>query len=146
MTSQFAPEFFTPPPPDGNSPPATIVPSDTDETEPLDPETQELEDDETVIPLDHVQEDDLVDTPEMQERRRNVLRREIQREQRSSCVHVSLLCMIPTAFLIAVIVAVMAGGEECGSEMTTCYQEPRSFMNAFTSRCLCVAVDVNPLD
>jgi hypothetical protein len=145
MTSPFSPEFFTPPPPDENSPPASIV-SDTDETEPQDPEAQELEDDETVIRLDHAQEDDFVDTPEMQERRRNVLRREMQREQRSSFVHVSLLCMIPTAFLIAVIVAVAAGGEECGSEMTTCYQEPRSFMNAFTSRCLCVAVDVNPLD
>ena len=142
MTTPFAPEFFIPPPDDENSPSATIV---SKETLPIDPEAQELDDDETVIPLDHsTNEGSIVDTPEMQERRRNVLRREMQRVQRSSFLHVSLLCMIPTAFLIAVIVAVMADEEYCGSEITTCYQEPRSFMNAFTSRCLCESLDVNP--
>lgn len=81
--------------------------------------------------------------PEMERRRRNILMRELERVQRASFIHFILLCLIPTALLIIVIVTVLSDEEDCGSEMTRCQQEPRTFVNAFTTRCICDAVNVN---
>lgn len=65
--------------------------------------------------------------------------------------------MIPTALLLIVIVAIMSERGECGSSSTTslgdnnnnsnnvsiqCYREPRTFVNAFTSTCICNAIRV----
>ena len=81
--------------------------------------------------------------PEMEERRRDVLLRELQRVQRASFVHFIILCLIPTALLGIVVATVLGDEEECASDVTICRQEARTFINAFTTRCICDAIDVN---
>lgn len=71
-------------------------------------------------------------SPEMEERRRAVLVRELRRVQRASFIHFVLLCLIPTALLIVVIATVIGDEEDCESDATFCELEPRTFMNAFT--------------
>jgi hypothetical protein len=82
------------------------------------------------------------DSPEMEERRRNVLLRELQRVQRASFIHFLILCLIPTSLLFIVIATVLGEEEVCGSDATTCEKEPRTFINAFTTRCVCEAITV----
>jgi hypothetical protein len=82
------------------------------------------------------------DTPEMEERRRNVLLRELQRVQRASFIHFLILCLIPTSLLFIVIATVLGEDEECNSEATTCEKEDRTFINAFTTRCVCDAISI----
>jgi hypothetical protein len=82
------------------------------------------------------------DSPEMEERRRNVLLRELQRVQRASFVHFLILCLIPTSLLFIVIATVLGEDEECESSATTCEKEARTFINAFTTRCVCDAITV----
>lgn len=80
-------------------------------------------------------------SPEMEERRRNVLVRELRRVQRASFIHFVLLCLIPTVLLIIVIATVVGDEEDCESEATFCELEPRSFMNAFTTVRTCAVLD-----
>mmetsp|Transcript_126476 Transcript_126476/g.188731 ORF Transcript_126476/g.188731 Transcript_126476/m.188731 type:complete len:142 (-) Transcript_126476:25-450(-) len=82
------------------------------------------------------------DSPEMEERRRNVLLRELQRVQRASFIHFLILCLIPTSLLFIVIATVLGEDEECNSEATTCEKEDRTFINAFTTRCVCDAIKI----
>uniref|UniRef100_A0A7S1VIA6 Uncharacterized protein n=1 Tax=Grammatophora oceanica TaxID=210454 RepID=A0A7S1VIA6_9STRA len=112
------------------------------------------DDDITIIGLDHDAEEGGNDQqaaalawieqngPEMEERRRNVLLRELQRVQRASFIHFVLLCLIPTSLLFIVIATVLGDDEECFSEATHCEKEARTFINAFTTRCICDAIDV----
>lgn len=81
--------------------------------------------------------------PEMEERRRHVLIRELNRIQRASFLHFLLLCLIPTALLAVVAVTVFGTEEECASEATFCEREPRTFINAFTTRCVCEPIPVD---
>jgi hypothetical protein len=111
------------------------------------------DDDVTVIILESGADDDAVgtgwvdqDSPEMQERRRNVLLRELQRVQRSSFIHFMILCLIPTSLLFIVIATVLGEDEECESTATTCEKEARTFINAFTTRCVCDAITVARAD
>ena len=102
------------------------------------------DDDVTIIMLDHNVANDSrnrpedafawieSNAPEMEERRRNVLVRELRRVQRASFIHFVLLCLIPTALLIIVIATVVGDEEDCESDATFCSLEPRSFLNAFT--------------
>mmetsp|Transcript_5231 Transcript_5231/g.15219 ORF Transcript_5231/g.15219 Transcript_5231/m.15219 type:complete len:135 (+) Transcript_5231:1-405(+) len=111
---------------------------------------EEDDDDVTVIVLENSADENEVmahgwvdqDSPEMQERRRNVLLRELQRVQRASFVHFMILCLIPTSLLFIVIATVLGEDEECQSTGTTCEKEPRTFINAFTTRCVCDAITV----
>jgi len=80
--------------------------------------------------------------PELEERRRHVLLRELQRVQRASFVHFILLCLIPTALLCIVVATVLGDDEPCGTDVTICRQEARTFINAFTTRCICDAIRV----
>jgi hypothetical protein len=80
--------------------------------------------------------------PEMEERRRNVLLGELRRVQRASFIHFMLLCLIPTALLIIVIATVVGDEEDCESAATFCELEPRTFVNAFTTRCVCDSIPV----
>ena len=80
--------------------------------------------------------------PEMEERRRNVLLRELQRVQRASFIHFVLLCLIPTSLLLIVVATVLGEDETCESAATFCEKEARTFINAFTTRCICDAIDV----
>lgn len=82
------------------------------------------------------------DSQEMEERRRNVLLRELQRVQRASFIHFLILCLIPTSLLFIVIATVLGEEEDCESTATTCEKEPRTFINAFTTRCICEAITV----
>lgn len=114
---------------------------------------QDDDDDETIIDLEaDIDENDPhaaalawieQNGPEMEQRRRNILLRELQRVQRASFIHFLLLCLIPTALLLIVVVTVLSDEEPCGSDVTYCEQEARTFINAFTTRCLCDAVNVN---
>lgn len=82
------------------------------------------------------------DSPEMEERRRNVLLRELQRVQRASFIHFLILCLIPTSLLFIVVATVLGEEEDCESAATTCEKEARTFINAFTTRCVCQAIIV----
>jgi predicted nucleic acid-binding Zn ribbon protein len=84
----------------------------------------------------------LEDTLEMQERRRNILLRELHRVQRASFIHFLILCLIPTCLLVIVIATVLGQDDECNSEATTCTKEARTFINAFTTRCVCEAIKI----
>ena len=73
--------------------------------------------------------------------RRDVIRREVLRIQRANFVHFVVLCLVPTTLLLIVVAAIISEDGECsGDELTICEREPRSFVNAFTSRCICDAV------
>lgn len=107
------------------------------------------DDDMTVIILEHGIDNDHTpagwsdpDSPEMEERRRNVLLRELQRVQRASFIHFMILCLIPTSLLFIVIATVLGEEDECESAATTCMKEARTFINAFTTRCVCEAITV----
>jgi hypothetical protein len=78
----------------------------------------------------------------MEQRRRNVLLGELRRVQRASFIHFMLLCLIPTALMIIVIATVVGDEEDCVSEATFCELEPRTFVNAFTTRCVCDSIAV----
>jgi hypothetical protein len=114
-------------------------------------DTSSDDDEMTIITLEHNNDQNAAaalawldqNGPEMERRRRNVLLRELQRVQRASFIHFMLLCLIPTALVLVVVVTVFGEGEPCGSEVTTtCRQEARTFINAFTTRCICDAIDV----
>ena len=81
--------------------------------------------------------------PELEERRRSVLIRELERVQRLSFFHFILLCLIPMSLLVIDILTVLGEDEECQSALTHCETEPRTFINAFTTRCVCDAVDIS---
>jgi hypothetical protein len=70
-------------------------------------------------------------SPEIQQRRRNVLLRELQRIQRASFIHFMILCLIPTSLLFIVIATVLGEDEECESAATSCEKEPRTFISKF---------------
>lgn len=98
------------------------------------------DDDVTVIILEPGEDDDEMvgngwidqDSPEIQERRRNVLLRELQRVQRASFIHFMILCLIPTSLLFIVIATVLGEDEECESVATTCEKESRTFISKLT--------------
>lgn len=107
------------------------------------------DDDMTVIILEHGVDNDNPpagwadqNSPEMEQRRRNVLLRELQRVQRASFIHFMILCLIPTSLLFIVIATVLGEEENCESAATICEKEPRTFINAFTTRCVCEAITV----
>ena len=84
--------------------------------------------------------------PELEARRRTILLREIRRLQRSSFIHFVILCMIPTILLLAVLVTVFSDADSDACVVSaadsgfTCTLEARSFLNAFTTRCICESV------
>jgi len=100
--------------------------------------------------------------PELEERRRSILLRELRRAQRSSFVHFAILCFIPTVLLFVVLGTVFGDVDECSMSggnqqqqqllpqnnsafadaFSNCYMEPRKFMNAFTTRCVCESIPV----
>ena len=67
---------------------------------------------------------------------------EVQRVQRANFIHFLVLCLVPTTLLIIVIIAIVSEDGECSStnNLTVCEREARSFVNAFTSRCICDAI------
>lgn len=132
--------------------PTTGHPEDQSSAPPL----NEDDDDVTVIFLDAQTDDaqysgmsfDWIQQqgPEMEQRRRSVLLREINRMQRSSFLHFVLLCSVPVILLIVVLVTVITDNEECASDATYCELEPRTFVNAFTTRCVCSPIPVSRND
>lgn len=73
--------------------------------------------------------------------RREAIRVEIERMQRANFMHFVVLCLVPTSLLLIVIAAVLTEDGECsGDGLTVCEREPRTFVNAFTTRCICEAV------
>lgn len=111
------------------------------------------DDDETVIVLDRRNTADSAtalwaeqDSPELEERRRSILLRELQRVQRASFVHFLILCLIPTSLLFIVIITVLQDDDLCESTATLCEEEARTFINAFTTRCVCNAIQVTKED
>lgn len=80
--------------------------------------------------------------PEMEARRRTILLRELQRTQRVSFCHFLVLCAVPIVLLIILLTAILSESEECSSEVTYCEYEPRTFNNAFTTRCVCDPIPI----
>lgn len=74
--------------------------------------------------------------------RREAIHQELQRVQRANFIHFLVLCLVPTTLLLIVIAAILSEDGECRNDsgLTVCQREPRSFVNAFTSRCICDAV------
>jgi hypothetical protein len=79
-------------------------------------------------------------SPELEERRQRILLRELERIQRASFLHFLLLCLIPFTLMLLILVTVLKDEIDCNSIATTCREETRSFMNAFTRRCICDAI------
>ena len=114
--------------------------------------TEEDDDDVTIIGVEdlpnpplstHLQISiqQLVDA-DQESQRRSIIQNEIEREQRTNFCHFALLCLVPTSLLLIVIITVLGEGDTCvnTNPFTNCFQERRSFVNAFTSRCVCDAV------
>jgi hypothetical protein len=80
--------------------------------------------------------------PEMEARRRVILLRELQRTQRISFCHFLIVCTVPLVLIMIVLTAILADSDECASEVTDCGFEPRSFTNAFTTRCVCDPISI----
>jgi uncharacterized membrane protein YdbT with pleckstrin-like domain len=76
------------------------------------------------------------------QQRRSAILAEVERVQRANFIHFALLCLVPTSLLLIVIAAIISQDGECnGIEgVTVCERESRSFVNAFTTRCVCDAV------
>jgi hypothetical protein len=91
-----------------------------------------------VVALDWIEQQG----PEMEARRRTILLRELQRAQRISCCHFVLLCTIPLVLLIIVLSAILGDNGDCNSAVTYCEYEPRTFTNAFTTRCVCDPIPI----
>ncbi len=73
--------------------------------------------------------------------RREAIRTEIEHMQQSNFIHFAVLCFVPTSLLLIVIAAILSEDGECsGDGLTVCEREPRTFVNAFTTRCICDAV------
>lgn len=75
--------------------------------------------------------------------RRETIRQEIERVQRANFIHFLVLCLVPTTLLVIVIIAIVSEDGDCsgGNDgLTVCEREARSFVNAFTSRCICDAI------
>lgn len=84
-------------------------------------------------------------TEEAMALRREAIHREVERVQRSNFVHFLFLCLVPTTLLLIVIAAIISEDGECSNGedgLTLCEREPRTFVNAFTSRCICDAVKI----
>mmetsp|Transcript_7370 Transcript_7370/g.10539 ORF Transcript_7370/g.10539 Transcript_7370/m.10539 type:complete len:180 (+) Transcript_7370:33-572(+) len=78
-----------------------------------------------------------------EQRRREVLTRDLRRLQRANFINFLVLCSVPVILLFIVLINVVTDIGECsGSVGIVCKSEPRAFMNAFTSRCLCEAIQV----
>lgn len=109
-----------------------------------DDEDDDNDDNVTVIVLEPGDDDDEMvgsgwidqDSPEIRERRRNVLLRELQRVQRASFIHFMVLCLIPTSLLFIVIATVIGDDDDCVSAATTCEKEPRTFIST------CVTINI----
>lgn len=85
--------------------------------------------------------------PDVADRRRAILLRELERLQRTSCGHFGLLCAVPLVMLVVMVASVIAGQGPCDAEAATdaasqCHFEVRSFFNAFTARCICQPIPV----
>jgi hypothetical protein len=76
------------------------------------------------------------------ERRRAILIQELKRVQRTSCIQFSILCLLPILLFAAMAIAVLGQDETCESTITECALEPRTFVNAFTTRCVCQPIPV----
>ena len=112
------------------------------------------EDNVTVIAINELHDEGLASEPDLnwlehpgterETHRRNVLLRELRRVQRASFMHFLILCLIPVVLLVVVLVIVSgSSGDGCQSETSFCEIEERSFLNAFTTRCVCDAIPVH---
>jgi len=81
-------------------------------------------------------------SPHATEHRRQAILAEVERVQRANFIHFALLCLVPTSLLLIVIAAIVSEDGECSGAdgVTVCEREERSFVNAFTTRCVCDAV------
>lgn len=86
-------------------------------------------------------------TPEeiqlVDERRREHLILELRKIQRTNFIHFAVLFLVPTVLIILVIWSALSMSRGCDSDIAGCTQEPRKFVHAFTSRCLCKAFEID---
>lgn len=75
------------------------------------------------------------------DRRRETLVAELQRMQKANFIHFAVLFLVPTAMIILVIWTALSNNGNCDEDIVGCAAEPRRFVHAFTSRCLCTAFE-----
>eukprot|EP00816_Leptocylindrus_hargravesii_P004095 CAMPEP_0196802800 /NCGR_PEP_ID=MMETSP1362-20130617/2355_1 /TAXON_ID=163516 /ORGANISM="Leptocylindrus danicus, Strain CCMP1856" /LENGTH=189 /DNA_ID=CAMNT_0042174201 /DNA_START=114 /DNA_END=686 /DNA_ORIENTATION=+ len=75
-----------------------------------------------------------------EQRRREIIRAELERVQRSNFMHFMVLLLVPTCLLMVIFINVLTENADCDGASPHCENEPRSFINAFTTRCVCSAV------
>jgi len=83
-------------------------------------------------------------TEEGEELRREMMLREVERIQRTNFAHFMLLCLVPTSLLLIVLSSVLGDDDACAGAPASCANEPRAFINAFTTRCICDAIQAEP--
>ena len=75
---------------------------------------------------------------EYQERRRESLGQELNLVQRTNCIHFSIMCLVPIALIVMVLMNSFHNDGICdGYEIAGCERVERSFMNAFGNKCVC---------
>jgi hypothetical protein len=75
-------------------------------------------------------------------RRRSILIRELKRVQRSSFIQFAILCALPVLLFFVMAILVFGQEETCVSTVTYCELASRTFVNAFTTRCVCDPIPV----
>lgn len=78
------------------------------------------------------------------ERRRDDLVEELRRIQRTNFVHFAVLFLVPTGMIVLVMWNAISRSEVCDESVPgiDCSREVRRFVHAFTSRCLCHAIEI----
>lgn len=78
----------------------------------------------------------------MEEYRRQILLVELKRRQRISCIQFTIMCSIPLLLFVIMVILVTQDSVPCTSTITKCILQPRSFTNAYTTRCICDPIPV----
>ncbi len=85
-----------------------------------------------------------IDSETQMEERLEIILGKLKDLQMQSCRQFFLLCLVPTILMSVVIWAIIADLGHCGNDdLTTCSRERRTFINAYTSRCICRAIRLN---
>lgn len=75
--------------------------------------------------------------------RREHLHQELIRIQRTNFYHFGLICLVPLAMLILVVITSFNQDASCEADIgTECFYETQGFMNAFARQCICRGITV----
>lgn len=76
-----------------------------------------------------------------EERRTLDVAQQLEKVQKKTFCHFTLMCLVPTSLLLFVVVdAFQRRGLDCSGQSPHCENDPRSFLHAYTTQCICDAV------